>query len=471
MQAVESEEVSWAEVLTGRHGPSVLLCCLGVWLHASDGLVVTTMMPAIVRDIGGDRFVAWAFALYDTGTIVAGAASGLLSLRLGLRMPMVMAALLFALGCLLSTVAPTMAVMLAGRIAQGLGGGALVSLSFVAVSRLFPPRMMPRVMAALSVVWGASAFVGPLIGGLFVTWATWRVGFLVFALQALGLAAWFALAIRAEAMPPARDDIARLPWRRLLLLCLSVLAVAYAGITETRAGMALSLAVGVAALAAFARRDAASGADRLWPRGVFDLRQPVGAALVMIMGLNIATMGLATYGPLLLDLIHGVDALTAGYVVAAITIAWTLGAVLVSGQPGRRDPAFIAVGVTMVAASVAVSIHAVPHGPLWLIVTCAALEGFGYGMAWSFILRRNLQFVPPDEADRLSAAQPTIGRLGYALGAAVTGIFANVAGFHSGASMAEAQGVARMIFLGSLPFALLAWVAMIRFVTTRRQGS
>jgi predicted MFS family arabinose efflux permease len=157
--------------------------------------------------------------------------------------------------------------------------------------------------------------------------------------------------------------------------------------------------------------------------------------------------------------------------VAAITITWTLGAVLVSGQPGRRDPAFIAVGVTMVAASVGLAIHAVPHGPLWLIVACAALEGFGYGMAWSFILRRNLQFVSPDEADRLSAAQPTIGRLGYALGAAVTGIFANVAGFHSGASMAEAQGVARMIFLGSLPFALLAWVAMIRFVTTRRQGS
>lgn len=467
MQAEDSDYVTWAEVLGSRHLTSVILCCLGVWLHASDALLVTTMMPAIVPDIGGDRLVAWAFALYDTGTIVAGAASGLLSLRFGLRTPMVVAALLFAAGCALSAVAPAMWVMLAGRIAQGIAGGGLVSLSFVAVARLFPRRMMPRVMAALSVVWGASAFVGPLIGGLFVTYSTWRIGFLAFGAQALALAVWLRFAIRSEAMPDPVSGAARLPWKRLSLLCLAVLSVAYAGIAETAGLMGLALATGVAALALFAYRDGQSGADRLWPRGVFDLRTPLGAALVMIMAMNIGNMGLATYGPLLLGLIHGVAPLAAGFMVALVSITWTLAAVVVSGGSERRDPIFIGVGMTLVALSVLGFYLSVPTGPLWLVTLSACLEGFGYGMAWSFVLRRNGRFAAPDDAERLSAAQPTIGRLGYALGASVMGIYANLAGFDAGASAAEAAQVARFIFLGSLPFAALSWFAMLRFVSAR----
>ena len=55
MEAVENEGIGWGELLRGRHAAAVLLCCLGVWLHAADALVVTTMLPAIVADIGGHR--------------------------------------------------------------------------------------------------------------------------------------------------------------------------------------------------------------------------------------------------------------------------------------------------------------------------------------------------------------------------------------------------------------------------------
>ncbi|MCV2868253.1 MFS transporter [Defluviimonas sp. WL0002] len=465
MQAADGEYVTWAEVLRGRYAASVLLCCLGVWLHAADALVVTTMMPAIVADIGGDRIVAWNFALYDTGSIVAGAATGLVALRLGIRGPMIAAALLFAAGCLLSAVAPTMPVLLAGRVAQGLGGGGLVSLSFVAVARIFPVRMMPRAFAAMSVVWGASAFAGPLVGGVFVTWGSWRAGFVAFALQAALLAVWFRFGIGDGAAPKGQDDAAGLPMRRLALLCAAVLSVAFAGIAGSVALMSLFLALGVGALALFAWLDNRSGADRLWPRRAFDLRHPTGAALVMILAMNISTMGLATYGPLLMDLIHGTKPLVAGYIVAIISIAWTVSAVVVSGQPQRRDPMFIMAGMTLVLLSVMGLFHAVPRGPVWLIAVFAACEGIGYGMAWSFIVRRAGRLAVGEDTDRMTAALPTIGRLGYALGASTMGIFANSAGFDASASAPDAAQVARTIFLGSIPFAALGWVAMLRFTT------
>lgn len=464
-----AKTAGWREILGAGHIAPLILVCIGVWLHAADALLITTMMPAIVEGIGGAKLVAWNFALYEVGSITAGAAAGLVALRRGPRVPMALAAGLFAAGCLLSALAPSMAVLLAGRVAQGLGGGGLVSLSFVAVGRLFPGPLMPRAMAAMSLVWGASAFLGPLAGGVFVTYATWRAGFLFFGLQAAVLALWVGFGLRIAPAPEAAAP-ARLPVTRLALLAAAILGVAYGGIAATALVTALSLGAGLAALALFARRDARSGADRLWPKGALDPRTPVGAGLVMVLAMNVGTMGLATYGPLLLDRIHGTPALVAGYLVAAVSIAWTVSAVLVAGGPARRDPAVIGIGMAMVAASIALSVYAVPEGPLALIAFCAVLEGFGYGMAWTFILRRASALSAPEDVDRLSAALPTIARLGYALGAATMGILANRAGFGAGSTPAEAAHVARVIFAGSLPIVGIGVFAMIRFVTARGDG-
>lgn len=465
--SADVETVPWREILNGRHAASLALVCLGVWLHAADSLIVSTMMPAMVAEIGGEHLVAWNFALYATGSIVAGAASGLIAMRSGVRMPMIVAALAFGIGCIVSAAAPSMVVVLLGRVAQGLGGGGLVSLAFIAVVRLFPPRLLPRAMAVMSMLWGASAFLGPLIGGLFVTYSTWRAGFVFFGLQALVLALWIRIGLRGGDVGAGGDRGGSLPVMRLALLCLAVLCVAYAGIATSPGSMALSLATGLAALVQFARRDSASGGNRLWPCHAFDPRRPVGAALIMVLAMNVATMGLVSYGPLLMSLIHATPAIVAGYVVAVISISWTVAAVVVSGAPERHDPKIIAAGMGLICVSVAGLIYAVANGPVVLIAFFAACEGAGFGMAWTFILRRATRLSPPDDVERLTAALPTVGRVGYGLGAAAMGIFANSAGFDGGASVEDAQGVARVIFLGSLPIAALGLATALRFVTFR----
>ena len=142
--------VSWREFLTSRYATSLALVCLAVWLHAADSLIVATMLPAIVSDIGGAGLVGWSVSLYEIASVVAGAASALLTMRYGLRRPMSLAAALFGVGCLLSAVSPTMPMLLAGRCLQGLGGGGLVSMSFVAVGVIFPRRYIARALAAVS---------------------------------------------------------------------------------------------------------------------------------------------------------------------------------------------------------------------------------------------------------------------------------------------------------------------------------
>jgi MFS family permease len=436
---------------------------LAVWLHAADSLIVATMMPSIVAEIGGTAFVGWTVSLYEVGSIVAGAASAVLTMRHGLRAPMAIAAVVFGTGCALAALSPNMATLLVGRALQGLGGGGLVAMSFVAVGLLFPRRYAARALAAVSTLWGVSAFLGPLVGGAFVELGSWRAGFWFFALQALALAAWIA----ARPDPAARAGApmtGRLPLARLALLCVAVVLVAAAGVRIEPVRTSALVAGGVACLALFLAWDGRAGESRLLPRRPLDPRRPTGAALLMILALSMATIAITAYGPLLVTSIHGASALTAGYIVACSSIGWTVMAVLVSGLPERFDRLLIACGMVVVTLSIVGFLVAVPRGPVWLIAVCAALEGGGFGMAWTFILRRTTALAEPDESRRIAGSIPTVQRLGYALGAACVGVVANASGLLTMQSAGAAADVAQAIFLACLPAAAVGLLAMVRLL-------
>lgn len=460
------EFVSWREFLGGAHAPALALVSLAVWLHAADSLIVATMLPAIVAEIGGAALVGWSVSLYEIGSILAGAASALLTMRHGLKRPMGLAAALFGAGCLLSALGTDMPMLLAGRLLQGLGGGGLVSMSFIAIGVLFPRRYIARAIAAISTLWGASAFLGPLVGAVFVEYANWRWGFGFFALQALGLAVWIGL--RAE--PGAGRPLAAaagFPLRRLGVLFLAVVLVALGGVAVDAVRTPILIAAGLACLLAFLRLDARAAGDRLLPLRPFHLGHTTGAAFVMLLSLSVATIALTAFGPLLITAVHGASALTAGYIVACSSLGWSAAAILVSGSPERLDRLMIAIGMTVAALSVAGFLHAVPNGPVWLIAVFAGLEGAGFGIAWTFVLRRTTALARPDEAHRIAGAIPTVQRLGYALGAAWIGIVANASGFLTMQTPAAAADVAWWVFAASLPFAALGLVGMAALVRDR----
>jgi MFS family permease len=342
-----SEFVSWREFLGSAYSPALALVCLSVWLHAADSLIVATMLPSIVAEIGGAGLVGWSVSLYEIASVVAGAASALMTMRYGLRAPMCLAAIIFGLGCFLSAIAPNMLLLLAGRVFQGLGGGGLVAMGFVAVGVIFPRRYTARAMAAVSTFWGVSAFLGPLIGGFFVEFATWRWGFAFFGGQAIVLALWIAL--RPDNAPSNVSARTIFPWRRLALLCLAVLLVSYGGVEIEPVQTTLCVLFGVACLVLFLRQDHHAQDDRLLPSRPFDFTKPTGSALLMILSLSIATIAITAFGPLLVVAIHDASALTAGYIVACSSIGWTVMAVLVSGSPERLDRLMIVMGMALVA--------------------------------------------------------------------------------------------------------------------------
>lgn len=464
-QAIGAAPTAGWGALWATGGGRLAVVCFGVWLHAADELITATLIPSVVRDIGGAELIAWTLALYEIGSIAAGAASALASLRFGLRRALIGAALTYAVGCALSAVALSMPVVLAGRLFQGVGGGGMLALAFIASMRLFPGALMPRAMAAISIVWGASSFMGPMLGGFFAEIGFWRGGFWCMGAQALMLALWIGLGFDPGESAAGRDERPpRFPTLRLAALSAGVVLIAAAGIDATPLRSSVLGLGGLAMLALFFRLDARKGADRLLPAPALSFAPGVGAGLLMVLCLSAASVVIGVYGPLMMTTLYGVSAFVAGGVLALGSIGWTVAAVTFSGAAERHDRTLILAGMWLLCLSVASFIVAVPQGGVGWIALFAALEGAGFGLAWTFILRRLDRLAPPDDHERVSSAAPTMQRLGYAVGAAWCGIVASAAGVADEMTLETARAVGLWVFAGATPLAAIGLVLALVFV-------
>ncbi len=463
MSAAAEARVDWLSLW--RSGDLARLCfvSLGIVFHAGCENMITTIMPAMVRDLGGVEFTGWTFAIYETGSIIAGAATGRLSTYWSVRTTMIVAAIVFAIGCIATVIAPSMPWLLIGRIVSGFGGGALISLSLVAVQRYFPAAIWPQLMAVLSVVWGVAAFGGPLFGGVVDTLLTWRWAFIIFAAAALVYAAATSHVLRDEAGPRA-DENATPPFPAIALACLAagVTGIAAAGVETRTAVSTLLLVGGFAGVALFFVLDALRPASRLFPTATFDPRTTLGAGMIMAAALSVSTCSFGFYGPLLLSALHDFSPLSTGLIIASESIAWSILSVLVANAPRRLEPLIMTGGALMITGGIAGFAYAVPSGSVPAILFCALLQGGGFGILWPFASRRIISAAPDSERAIAASSFSTLQRMGYAIGAAIAGIIANANGFSGGFTREAAQGASVIIFVAFLPLALIGCLAAWR---------
>ena len=439
---------------------------LGILLHATNETMIATIMPGMVADIDGVELVGWSLAAYEIGSIVAGAASGRVVSYLPLRGNMAGAALIYASGAAICALAPDMNWFVAGRLVEGFGGGGLTALAFVSVERLFDRRVWPQLFAIMSVVWGVAAFTGPLIGAFMAEYWSWRWAFGLFCGGGFAMAAATLLVLRgpratttaAAAAPPP------FPFAPLAVLAAAITFVASAGVAGTPATGVPLVVLGLAGIAVFFMLDARRPEARLFPRRPLDPRTLLGNGLLMLGTLAIGVTPFGIYGPLLLTTLHGISTITAGYLVAAEAVSWSVLSILVAGAKPNHERTIVAVGALMIAAAMAGLTWAVPAGSVAGVLVCAIVQGGGFGICWPFVTRMIVASARADESAIASSAVPTIQRIGYAVGAAVAGIAANLAGFSHGLSAETAASVARVLFAAFLPFGLIGLWAALRLL-------
>ena len=447
---------TWADLLADGRLPRFVLICLGVWLNAADGLVTATIMPSVGRELGGFGYFSWATAGYFVGAILAGASAGRLSELFGLRRATAVAGLVMTAGCVLSAAAPDVGLFLTGRLIQGLGSGWVSGFAMVAIALMFPERHLARVFASVSGVWGIALFLGPLFGGALAQSGDWRLVFWIFAAQALAFSAAAPVLLKGGEKPTGGPGV---PWLQLVVLGLAIGAVAVADLVPSALGSAALILAGLAILVLLVRLDGRARI-RLLPHRAGDLRTVCGSGYASMFALTAASMAFVIYEPPILQVLAGLSPLWAGYVGAADTLGWTVAAFAVASVSGLWDARWVRIGAVTVLISLAALMWASPKPDLAWVVAGGVLLGCAFGWSWSFMGRRVLAALAEEDRAIGSSAITAVRQSGAAVGSAISGAAANLAGFSEGLTPQAARASAFWVFAAVLPLAVAGvWAA------------
>ena len=148
------------------HALPTIVVLAGIFGPAVNAFITATVLPSVVKEIGGLSLYAWAATAYAVASIVGSAGSSVLMRKLGTRLALIVATLVLVAGTATCGAAPSMTVVVAGRALQGAGGGLTFGIVHAMVRELFPEPMWPSRLALLSSMWGVAAIGGPFFGGV-----------------------------------------------------------------------------------------------------------------------------------------------------------------------------------------------------------------------------------------------------------------------------------------------------------------
>lgn len=161
-------------VLKDRRMLTVYALMLSMFLAAVDVTIVDTALPRIVGSLGGFSLLTWlvtAYMLTSTSTVPV---YGKLADILGRKRTFTIAAVIFVGGSALCGLAQTMGQLIFFRAVQGLGAGGIIPTVHTIIGDIFTPAERAKMQGWFSGVWGFSALIGPLLGGLIVDNLDWR---------------------------------------------------------------------------------------------------------------------------------------------------------------------------------------------------------------------------------------------------------------------------------------------------------
>lgn len=395
-------------------------------LAAMDSTIVATAIPSVVRDLGGFTLFAWVFSIYVLMQAVTIPIYGKLADIFGRKPLLLIGTLIFLGGSALAGMAPNMIMLIAFRGVQGIGAGAIQPIVSTVTGDLYNVRERARVQGWLSSVWGISAIIGPAIGGFFAEYASWRWIFYVnipLGALALGLIAAFL-----------HEDVGhrahRIDYTGAALLAgatgLIIFAALEGGVGWPWLSAPSALVLGLAALllVAFIWQERRA-AEPIMPLWVFRRRVLVGTNLATL-ALGLLSIGVTSFLPTYAQGVLGVDAVTAGFLLGAMSISWPIASAL-SGRlylrMGFRNAALI--GTVLAVAAGAIFLALGPGAAPWLAGLGSFVMGAGLGLLSTPLLVGIQTVVGWNRRGVVTGSNMFARQLGQAVGAAIFGSIVN----------------------------------------------
>jgi EmrB/QacA subfamily drug resistance transporter len=390
---------------------------------ATEATIVSTATPQIVAQLGDLHLFSWVFSAFLLAQTAMTVVFGRLSDLVGRKPIMLAGVAVFTVGSVLVGFSWSMPSMIAFRLVQGIGAGAVQPVAMTIIADLYPAHERGKVQGWLASVWAISAVLGPLIGGLIIRNVSWAWIFWINVPVGLVAAAGFFLFLRE---PKVRQE-GRIDVVGGLLFTVAIsglmVALSAAGTGGARTAW-IAAAVFVASTAVFVaheRRAVDPMIDfALWSR------RPIAAANGAGLIASMALMGLTSFLPMYVQGVLQRSPVVAGLALTMMLVGWPAGATVAARSFMRLGlQPLVRWGSCLLPLGALPFVLLSPGSSPFMAALGSLVMGFGMGLLSVSSMVLIQEIVPWSQRGTATASNIFARNLGSTLGATVLGTVLN----------------------------------------------
>lgn len=401
--------------------------CFALFMAILDNLVVNVALPTISKDLEATTTqLQWIVSAYILVFASLQITAGGLGDRLGRKRWFLAGITLFTVTSLLAAFSQNVEMLIAARALQGLGAAFILPLSLSIISEAFPPEERGKALGIWSAVSVSGLALGPVVGGLLVQYASWHWIFLVNV--PIGIVAFLvSSAVVTESRDTSGTVATDVPGT--LLVTGAIASLTWALIEAGNRGWSDSLIVGalgaaavllVAFVAVELRTERPMVPMRFFRSSTFT------GANVVAFAISFLIAGIAFYGTLYLQNVHGFSPVRSGMallpMVAVMMICSPISGIMVSRIGASK---LLSAGLVVAGIGTLLFMRADVHGSYIDLVPSYLVMGLGMSLIFAPMTTAVLNSVERGKSGVASAVNGAIREVGNAFGVALLGTIMN----------------------------------------------
>ena len=405
-------------ILSVQHRRLTISLLAATALISYSNLSVSAGLPSIGDDLGNVALLPWVITVELLAAAIAVLGIGPIVDSHGVQRVFRIAMIAFIAASVACAAAPTMALLIAGRIGQGVAAGGVLGSAISSIGLAYEESLRPRAYAAISAVWGVMGIGGPAVAAGLISVLGWRSLFTVSV--PVGV---IATTIGWNHLPGSRTETAA--ERSFDPQGLGVVAVVTTGLLlAASSGSAwgwLWLSVALASGAVYVSH------ARTHPHPVVRLNHLTSVRwrylhITSTMAVAGGT-GATAFLPVYLRGARGASEGQAAFSVLFLVIGWSIAAFVASKAQERFHAAFVVQtgSVILFTGAVAATAVAALEWPVAVLLAALFVMGSGVGTITTGGLTLLQRRASAQEMGRVSSAHQFLRSLGFAYGAAVGG--------------------------------------------------
>lgn len=399
----------------------VIALMVAMFLGAVEGTVVTTAIPTIAKDLQGFKMISLVFSVYLLASAISTPICGKLSDLYGRKNILSIGIVIFLIGSFLCGLSQTMVMLIGFRAIQGLGAGAIFTVTFTIVGDIFTLEEKPKVQGSLSTVWGVASLAGPFLGGILIDTLSWHWVFFV----NIPFGILSVILLQKNLKETFEKKKHTIDFAGIVTLSAAMLVFLNMFLSAENVGnnqnlfIAVSIGITVILLMAFILIERKAKE----PTIPFDIFTRTSTIVNLISFMTSAILiGLDVYMPIYIQNILGFNATISGLSLAPMSVSWLLASFILGKciiKYGEKTIILVSSGILL--ASVALLPTLGINSPLVLVLIYAAIMGFGFGGAFTTLTIVVQESVEYNKRGAAIATNSLIRTLGQTIGVSVLG--------------------------------------------------